>query len=980
MKKYKSLLYRIIPLVLAMALTIALSELFYQNMIDSTAEKCWQELSMARDETANEISNRLDGSLSMMELIADAIVLRTDLENKEAVCLYLDSVQKETIFDRIDVVYPDGSILVSSTGQRVSDQGEKTYGQLLEKGTHISQRVPDFLTGEEAIHVFSVIYNMDNEPIAILGATIYCSTMEKLFTHAYYGETGQIILVDRRDGKLVLDKWHRQPGSIYDMTGYQQDTGGEDFIGAIMAGESGRMDYLSQLNGQTSYTVYAPVAGTDFSLLMIVQENAVFAAVYEMRHTFVWVGIIETVLLLFFSLWIYYNTRKAAQSESRAQKAELELLQQKGAQLQSQYDAAADRREFLETLAVNLPGGYHRCTTDHDFRVTFGSNSFTEVTGYTLEQLEQELGGSYMGIVAPVDREYFLSLAPQLERDGSIHCAYRIRRRDGQIRWVQDSTQYVQREGERYYQCALSDIQDIIRKQEELARHANMMDTLERNMPGGYHRCADAEGWPFLYISDSFLEVTGWSREEIRTEFGDRFINMVLPEDIPLCAGIIEEIQHKGYSNAMYRLKKKGGGHIWVSDSTMRVELEHDTFFHGVLADVSRQVEEMQQAKHLAEASSQAKSTFLFNISHDIRTPMNAIKGFAHIIEENTDDPKLVGEAVAKINQAGDALMMLMNDVLDISRIERGKDEVNLQPMDLYEHGKSLYEMFAADMQAAGIQFRADGDVLNDYVYGDELKLTRIMMNMLSNAKKFTPAGGTVRFGGVRLRRDEKSCTYRFFVRDTGIGMSLEFQKRAFQQFERERTSTESGIVGSGLGLAIIKMLVELMGGTVEIQSQLGEGTEISVTLTLLLADRQRPGQARDQAQGTLDMTGRRVLLVEDNDFNREIARYILESMQFAVEEAQNGAICIEKLLAAAPGYYDLILMDIQMPVMDGYTATIEIRNLADKALAAIPIVAMTANAFEEDKQRCLEVGMNGHIGKPIDMQALMQVCTCVLQ
>ncbi len=850
-KKYKLWSMRFIPIVCILLLIIGLSEIFYRRMINSEREQCWNDLSAARDETSTEISDKLNTNLKILELASDAIVMNADFSDVDAVCEYLLSVQSETVFDRVDIVFPTGTILVSSQEKVIKDKGEKTFEELLAKGTHLSQRVSDFLTGEPAVHAFSPVYSEKGEPIAIIGATMYCSTLSETIHSSYYGDDAQLFLVDRRDGNLVLDGLHESPGSIYDMSNYKlpEEYEGTDLISEIMSGNVGRISYVSERYKTTSYTIYAPIEGTDISMIMVVHEEVVLAELNDLKNTLLRVGIVETVLVLLVAIWIYFIMRHSMENEGRAQKAELELLHKKEIDLQSRYEAAANRREFLEVMAINLPGGYHRCTVDHSFRVSFASNSFTQITGYTTEQLEETFGGSYFGLVYSEDKDYFMSLAPQLENDGHIDCAYRILRKDGTVRWVQDSTQYVERDGDKYYQCSLMDI--------------------------------------------------------------------------------------------------------------------------------SERVEELERAKLIAEASSHAKSTFLFNISHDIRTPMNAIKGFSHIIGENADNAELVRRTSKKIDQSASSLMMLINDVLDISRIERGKEEINLKPINLYAMGKNLYEMFSGDMRASGINFKADGETLRDYIYCDELKLTRIMMNMLSNAKKFTPAGGTVTFGGEKLSSDESSATYRFFVKDTGIGMSPEFLERAFEQFERERTSTESGVAGSGLGLAIIKMLVELMGGTVDVYSELGKGTEISATLTFAKVE---PGdeQQAEVKQSAVDMSGKRVLLVEDNVFNREIAKYVLEGMQITVDEAENGAICLEKISNVPYDYYDVILMDIQMPVMDGYTATAEIRKLSDKQKAAIPIVAMTANAFDDDKRKCMEIGMNGHVGKPIDIADLTRVLSRV--
>ncbi len=847
MKKQKIWLKRLIPVVCLLVYIIILSEIFYRSMVRSTTEKCWEELYAARDSTTEEISIHLSTNLTLLDLASDGIMMYADFSDEDTVLEYLSEVLTKTMFDRIDVIFPDGTILVQLTGERVKDNGEKAYIELVEKGVHWSQRVPDFLTEKPAIHAFSPIYDENGNPIAILGATAYCETLGRILHSTNFGDETQLFIVDRRDGNLILDKWHEKPGSIYDMTKYDSLDGYEDIslVDEIMSGKTGDISYTSKIYKKTSYTIYAPIYGTSFSIAIVAQEDTVMEYVNNIKITLTWVGVIEVALLIVLAIWIYFIMKRSMESEIRARSAELELLHKKEQELQSQYENAAKRREFLETMAVNLPGGYHRCTTDHSFKLTFISKSFTKITGYTEEQLNSELNGSYLGIVAPEDREYFMSLAPKLEEEGYIDCSYRMRRRDGTIRWVQDTTQYVERDGEKYYQCALMDI--------------------------------------------------------------------------------------------------------------------------------SEQIEEIEQAKHAAEASSQAKSTFLFNISHDIRTPMNAIIGFSHIISENPDDPELVKSTISKLRQAGSSLMMLINDVLDISRIERGKEDLNLQPLNLYDHEKNLYEMFASDMKAAGIEFRNEGEKIRDRVYCDRLKLTRILMNMLSNAKKFTPRGGSVSFGAETLYKDEECCTYRFFVKDTGIGMSQEFLSRAFVQFERARTSTESGVTGSGLGLAIIKMMVELMGGSVDIQSELGKGTEISATITFKRADDNNETIENAIEANSKNFDGKRALLVEDNSFNREIAKYILESIGFSVDEAENGAEGIEKLTSSA-GEYDIIFMDIQMPVMDGYTATIEIRNLSDSRKAHLPIVAMTANAFEEDKRKCIEIGMDGHIGKPIDMTELSSV------
>ncbi len=385
-----------------------------------------------------------------------------------------------------------------------------------------------------------------------------------------------------------------------------------------------------------------------------------------------------------------------------------------------------------------------------------------------------------------------------------------------------------------------------------------------------------------------------------------------------------------------------------------------------------------EEARLRAEASNRAKSVFLFNASHDIRTPMNAIHGFTHMIEQNPDDAEVVKDAIGKIKKSNDVLMTLLNNVLELSRIESGKDEVELTALNFNSLTDKLSLMFAQEMEEAGVTFRVENKLDDDTVMADELKCTRILMNMLSNARKFTPAGGTVVFGVQQIAMvSEQRATYRLYVKDTGIGMSEEFQQRAFEQFEMERSSTKSGVVGNGLGLAIIKKLAEQMNGRYYLSSVQGKGTEISVELTLGFGE--NVAEQKEEPQKEVDFSGKRVLLVEDNEFNREIARFILEDAGIVVEEAEDGSVAVEKIKKAEPGAFDFVLMDIQMPIMDGYTATKEIRSMENPEIANIPIIAMTANAFKEDREKCLAAGMNEHIAKPVDIgklyRTLQEVC-----
>ena len=388
----------------------------------------------------------------------------------------------------------------------------------------------------------------------------------------------------------------------------------------------------------------------------------------------------------------------------------------------------------------------------------------------------------------------------------------------------------------------------------------------------------------------------------------------------------------------------------------------------------------LREAKKVAEESSKAKSTFLFNMSHDIRTPMNAIIGFANMAEQKLDKPELVRDYIHKIQRSSDVLLKIINDVLDLARIESGKTSLYFTPRNLFESIHGVKDMFEEGMENTGLSFITKVHVQNPYVLCDDLRINQILINLLSNARKFTPEGGTVWFECNQISGGQDGkAEYEFIVKDTGIGMSEEFLTRIFDAFERERTSTVSGIQGTGLGLSIVKKLVDMMEGTIEVKSKLDVGTQICIHLPLeVISKEEMLIEAEDDSENAI-YAGKKVLIVEDNELNREIARELLRSEGFIIDEAEDGRIAVDKVSKSQVGDYDCILMDIQMPNMNGFEATKAIRQLENPILANIPIIAMTANAFEEDKKAAMDVGMNGHIGKPIHMDKVKREIQRVL-
>lgn len=389
---------------------------------------------------------------------------------------------------------------------------------------------------------------------------------------------------------------------------------------------------------------------------------------------------------------------------------------------------------------------------------------------------------------------------------------------------------------------------------------------------------------------------------------------------------------------------------------------------------------ELEWAKTQAEAASSAKTSFLFNMSHDIRTPMNAIMGFRDLLEKHIDEPERRADYLRKIKEASKVLLSIINNVLEMARIEKGTVVVEEVAMNTKNFGISIFSVFSEMMAEKNIEFTHEDLVVHHNVYCDPTKIREIFMNLLSNAYKYTKPGGKVH---VRLRELPSNREgYAFFetsVSDTGVGMSAEYLAHIFEEFSRENTSTANKIEGTGLGMPIVKRLVELMGGTIRVSSEKGVGTTFFVTLPHRIADEIEDAEPENVVADETVFEGKRILLAEDNDLNAEIAEEILTSAGFMIERAEDGAICYEKIVSSETGYYDLVLMDIQMPNMDGYQATRAIRALADKEKANIPIIAMTANAFEEDRSKAINMGMNGHIAKPIDVSELLMVLARVI-
>ena len=451
------------------------------------------------------------------------------------------------------------------------------------------------------------------------------------------------------------------------------------------------------------------------------------------------------------------------------------------------------------------------------------------------------------------------------------------------------------------------------------------------------------------------------------------------------------EIRRQPVYNVVFKRRYRGTREYFQVSFTAAGDGEGTDFVLGfknvnhLVREERRRNEMLAEALDEAERANQAKTQFFNSMSHDIRTPMNAIIGFTSLALSHLGDGEKVEDYLKKISTSSEHLLSLINDVLDMSRIESGRVAIDEQPIDLARLLDSIVTIIEPAAEARNVRFLVDtAGVADTGVVADKLRLSQVLLNILGNGVKFNKPDGTLR---LRVSQEggapEGFARYRFAISDTGIGISEEFQKRVFESFSREETAAVGGIEGTGLGLAITKKLVEMMGGTIALKSEEGRGSEFDVRLTFRLADAgaAEGGRAAAEARGrgALHPEGKTILLVEDNELNQEIAVEVLEQAGFRVEVASNGLEAVGKMEGAGAARFDAVLMDVQMPVMDGYEATRRIRAMTSPACKRVPIVAMTANAFEEDRRAALAAGMNAHVAKPIDVEVLLKTLSEVI-
>ena len=660
--------------------------------------------------------------------------------------------------------------------------------------------------------------------------------------------------------------------------------------------------------------------------------------------------------------------------------------------------------QVIEQIGEDMPGGFFIYKATGNEELLYANKAVFKIFGCeTLEEFKQLTGYTFKGMLYPDDYEKVSgSIVDQIEKSqGNLdYVEYRIVRKDGKIRWLDDYGHYVNSDvyGGLFY-VFISDITEKrVQMEADKAVYTAVIDALSRAYnavwlindiaTGSFSlfRGDTSEGSVHARPTKEALELLTY--EDAKVNYINNFVapsdRERLEKELTL-ENIIANTTSKKVFGVVFK-RVVGDKECYYRIEFAQVQLPNGKTgivagFKDVDEDV-RKEQEIQQvlrdAIDTANATSKAKSDFLSSMSHDIRTPMNGIIGMTAIATAHLDDRERVEDCLKKISEASSHLLSLINEVLDMNKIESGKVELNEENFNLSELVDTLLAMTKAQLESHHHTLKLDvADVVHENVIGDSHRIQQVFVNLMSNAIKYTPDGGTISLTvAERPTNAHGIACYEFVFEDNGIGMTEEFQKHLFEPFTRANDKKTAAIQGTGLGMTISQSLVRMMGGDIQVKSKPGEGSRFTVTIYLKFVDVQNAEPHKEDPLKNLEdlkFEGKRILLVEDHPVNAEIAKNVLQMTGLEVEWVVDGEAAVERMANSKEGEFDLVFMDIQMPNMDGYQATAAIRAMTTYA-RRIPIVAMTANAFADDIRRAKEVGMNGHISKPLDFNELARI------
>lgn len=666
--------------------------------------------------------------------------------------------------------------------------------------------------------------------------------------------------------------------------------------------------------------------------------------------------------------------------------------------------AAYQIKKFID----EMPGGFFIYHADAQEEIIYANEALLRLFGCeTREEFRELTGNSFRGIVHPEDLdEVEQSIWEQIagSKYDLDYVEYQIIRKDGGVRYVEDYGHYVRSEtaGDIFY-VFVGDAtekrerqrEEVKRRDREYLRRLEMIEGLSIDYESIFYADLDADRIQAYRVSDRLSDKFGQdgSVQKYKGFDAEYIREWVCPEDRGLVSrmtdpdNIRKNLAQKKVMNACYR--------IYGDEKPVYIQLRIvDVGSSGHISQVvlgyrnidEAMVQEMEQNRILesalneAQQANQAKNAFLSNMSHDIRTPMNAIVGYAILAKNHLDDKEKILEYLNMITSSSDILLQLLNNVFEVVGIESAQIYLEEDKCNILDVMNNIQTVMSLRGEEKNIAISLDiSGIEHGSVYGDQQKLSQVLLYLIDNAIKYTDIGGHIWISASEQQMPSKDiAAYRFIVEDNGVGISEEFLERIFEPFEREKSTTLAGVYGTGLGLTIAKKIVEMMGGDIEISSTVGKGSRFVVTLHFRLQEQKEEAPARTQ-EDAFEPGQKTILMVDDNEINLEIGMEVLKDAGYCVETAADGSLAVEKVKHAKPGTYDLILMDLQMPVMNGFDAAKSIRALEDPRLSGIPIVALSANAFSEDKKMALNSGMNAHLPKPIDIEQLYGVIEQIL-
>ncbi len=652
-----------------------------------------------------------------------------------------------------------------------------------------------------------------------------------------------------------------------------------------------------------------------------------------------------------------------------------------------------------------MPGGFFIYHADGDEQIIYANAALLRIFQCsTMDEFKELTGNSFRGMVHHDDLEAVeKSINEQISNSqyNLDYVEYRIVRKDGTIRWLEDYGHFIHSEsaGDIFY-VFVGDATEKKNQQklisQEYLRRLEVIKGLSVNYESIlYVDLEKDEVLPYRLSARTKRQFGRELRARKYLDFITSYINTwVHPEDRQTLSQSVslpyiraKLLRAKSYSINYRILTGEESTYLQlriVNVSNGRHISQIIMGYRGIDEDIQREMEQkkmLEEALHSANLAIAAKQTFLSNISHDMRTPLNAILGYTALVKEYISDTNAVLDYLSKIDTSGRQLLDFIEKVLDVTWTESNDTRISETECSLTAIIQDIYNSFRQKAEDKNIHFSTDTSALIHYdVYGDPEKISHLLRNLVSNAINFTNPDGIVSITATETKNLASSyATFQFIIKDNGIGISKDFQENLFEPFEREKNTTISGISGSGLGLAIAKNLVDLMGGSIHVDSTVGCGSTFTVTLRLPIQD--QPLSADSATEDILtQLLNQKILLVEDNEINLEIETELLSGLGLIIDTAENGKDAIEKVASSTPNEYSLILMDIQMPIMDGWQAAKAIRELDNPALARIPIIALSANAFESDKRASIESGMNAHLPKPLDIPYLLETVAKILQ